>query len=293
MPHAGHEGRQLTIQERIGEAREALVAAGLPARDARFDAEVLARHALGWDRAMLITRGREALPAGFEARFADLVGRRLVREPVALIIGGREFWGLEFEVSSDVLVPRPETEFLVEEALEVARTRQIDSIVDVGTGSGCVAIALATELPAVTLTATDVSAHALTVARRNAGRHGVGSRVRFVRANLLAGLALQAPLIVSNPPYVPQAAAAVLQPEVARYEPATALYGGDDGLTLIRRLLAEAPARLAPEGRLVFEFGDGQEEAVRAAAHAAGWDVLNIRLDLQGIARVATLGRDR
>lgn len=267
------------------------MAAGLPPRDARFDAEVLARHVLGWDRAMLITRGREAVPAGFEARFADVVSRRAGREPVALIIGEREFWGLDFEVSSDVLVPRPETEFLVEEALEVARAQGVRTIVDVGTGSGCVAVALATELPEATLTATDLSQHALAVAQRNAFRHSVDGRIRFVRADLMQGLRLQAELIVSNPPYVPRAAAAVLQPEVARYEPATALYGGDDGLSLIRRLLAEAPARLAPEGRLVFEFGDGQEDAVRAAADEAGWQVLQIRPDLQAIARVATLRR--
>lgn len=282
----------MTIQSRIAAARDALVEAGLRPDDARFDAEVLARHALGWDRATLLVRGRETAPPDFEARFGDLVKRRLVREPVALIIGRREFWGREFEVSRDVLVPRPETEFLVEQALAIARERPIAAILDVGTGSGCVAVTLASELPHVTVTATDVSAGALAVARRNAVRHGVASRVRFVRADLLEGLALQADMIVSNPPYVPQRSQPALQPEVARYEPQVALFGGDDGLGLIRRLLAEASPRLAPRGRLVFEFGDGQEDDVRAAAEAAGWHILNIRLDLQGIARVATLRRD-
>lgn len=283
----------MTIQGRIAAARDALVAAGLRPDAARFDAEVLARHALGWDRATLLTRGREPAPDEFEGRFAALLARRLHREPVAMILGRREFWGLEFEVSRGVLVPRPETELVIEEVRDLARGGQpVASIVDVGTGSGCIAVALATELPAASLIATDISAGALAVARRNAVRHRVAHRIRFVRTSLLEGLSFRADAIVSNPPYVPGVTAARLSPEVAAYEPASALFAGDDGLDIIRRLLAETPEHLAPGGRLVFEFGDGQEDAVRSAAGAAGWRILNVRDDLQGIARVATLGRD-
>jgi release factor glutamine methyltransferase len=281
-----------SVQERIAEARRTLVAAGISTQAAGFDAEVLARHALGWDRATLLTRGREPGPDHFEASFSALLNRRIAREPVALIVGRREFWGLDFEVTSDVLIPRPESEFIVEEALELVRQGlEVKTLVDVGTGSGCVAIALATELPDASITATDVSSAALTVARRNAVRHRVSGRMRFVRADLLAGLTMRADLIVSNPPYVPNAAAARLQPESTRFEPSEAFYGGADGLGLIRRLLAEAKDRLTPGGRLVLEFGDGQEDDVRAATAAAGWRILNLRHDLQGLARVVALGR--
>jgi release factor glutamine methyltransferase len=280
-----------SIHERISDARQALRDAGLAPAAAIVDAEVLARHALGWDRAALLTRGREAPPAGFAARYEALIARRRAREPVALILGHREFWGLEFEVTGDVLVPRPESEFIVEEALALARGPLAPtSIMDVGTGSGCLAIVLAHELPGVRVVATDISGAALAVARRNAQRHGVDARLRFVRADLLAGIDTRAELIVSNPPYVPRGAA--LPPDVARFEPEEALFGGRDGFDVMRRLLAEARDRLTPDGRLVFEFGDGQEDDARRIAEGLGWHVLNVRNDLQGLARVAVLGRD-
>jgi release factor glutamine methyltransferase len=280
-----------SIQARIGEARQALRDAGVAPEAAIVDAEVLARHALGWDRAALLTRGREAPPADFAARYEALIARRRAREPVALIIGRREFWGLEFEVTGDVLVPRPESEFIVEEALALARGPLAPrTIIDVGTGSGCLAIVLARELAGARVLATDISGAALAVARRNAQRHGVGARIQFVRADLLAGIAAAAELIVSNPPYVPRGAA--LPPDVARYEPAEALFGGRDGFDIMRRLLADARGRLAPGGRLVFEFGDGQEDEARGIAEGLGWHILNVRNDLQGLARVAVLGRE-
>jgi release factor glutamine methyltransferase len=278
-----------SIQDRIGEARQALRDAGLAAEAAIVDAEILARHALGWDRAALLTRGREAPPADFPARYDALIARRRAREPVALILGRREFWGLEFEVTSDVLVPRPESEFIVEEALARGPLAPT-TILDVGTGSGCLGIVLARELPGVRVIATDISGAALVVARRNAQRHGVGARIQFVRADLLAGIDAKAELIVSNPPYVPRGAA--LPPDVARYEPEEALFGGRDGFDVMRRLLAEARDRLMPEGRLVFEFGDGQEDDARRIAEGLGWHILNVRDDLQGLARVAVLGRE-
>jgi release factor glutamine methyltransferase len=221
-----------------------------------------------------------------------LILRRAAREPVAMIVGHREFWGLDFEVTPDVLIPRPETEFIVEEVLEYARGgASLARIIDVGTGSGCLAVSLATLFPEAQVLATDVSARALAVAKRNAERLGVADRVRFLEADLLAGVEGVADVIVSNPPYVPRREAATLQPEVGGYEPAEALFGGGDGLEIMRRLLATAGDHLVPDGRLITEFGDGQEVDVTALARELGWQVLNVRDDLQGIARVALLKR--
>jgi release factor glutamine methyltransferase len=281
----------VSIHDRISEARRLLRDAGFPPDAAVLDAEVLARHALGWDRADVLTRGREPEPDDFAARYSALIARRRAREPVALIVGRREFWGLDFEVTGDVLVPRPETEFVVEEALTLARsTPEVRTIIDVGTGSGCLAVVLARELPATRVIATDISGAALHIAHRNAERHGLRGRIQFVRTDLLAGITTVADLMVSNPPYVPRGTA--LQPDVARYEPAEALFGGRDGFEITRRLLADAPRCLAPAGRLVFEFGDGQEDEARRIAEGLGWHILRIRNDLQGLARVAVLGRE-
>ena len=281
-----------SVHERLVEARRILTAAGIDDGEAALDAEVLARHVLGWDRAALVARWREAAPAGFEHRFDPLIARRAAREPVAYITGHREFWGLDFEVTPDVLIPRPETELIVEEALRFAQEVQPPGeIVDVGTGSGCIAIALAREFPSARVTATDISPAALGVAARNAERLGVSPRLTLVRSNLLEQVTTVADLIVSNPPYVPDGDAPRLQPEV-HYEPAAALFGGRaDGLDLVRRLLASAAASLSGRGRLIIEFGFGQESPLRAAAREAGWPAVRVCNDLQGIPRVAVLGR--
>jgi release factor glutamine methyltransferase len=280
-----------TLHDRLAAARQAFERAGIASEEAAIDAEVLARHALGWDRAALITHGHEPPPDGFDPSFARLVERRVRREPVAQIVGHREFWGLEFEVTRDVLVPRPETELVVETAVELARSRGIRRIVDVGTGSGCIAVSLAVSLPDASLVATDTSAAALAVARRNARRHGVDSRITFVEGDLLAGVQDPADLIVTNPPYVPAGDLDSLPPEVAQYEPHQALLAGEDGLQAIARLLDEATAHLAPEGRLVVEFGFGQASRITALAGAAGWRIDAMRADLQQIPRVVVLGR--
>lgn len=280
-----------TPYERIAHARSRLVHAGIPDHDAALDAEVLARHALGWNRAALLSRGREPAPPGFSERFDALVLRRVRREPVAYIVGSREFWGLEFEVTPEVLIPRPETEMLVEGAVTFARANGSRRVVDVGTGSGCIAIAVAHELPGVRVIATDTSAAALAVASRNAVRHRVSDRLSFVRTDLLHGLDAKADLILSNPPYIAGRDADTLPPEVAVYEPSGALFGGDDGLDVVRRLLREAPKALAPGGRLVIEFGVDQEQRLRAAAKAAGWNVVTVRADLQRIPRTIVLSR--
>jgi release factor glutamine methyltransferase len=279
-----------SVYERLADARHAFERAGISGDEAAIDAEVLARHVLGWDRAGLIMRGRDLAPAGFDEGFDPLVQRRVQREPVAMIVGHREFWGLEFEVTPDVLVPRPDTELVVEAAIELAGTAAV-RVVDVGTGSGCIAVSLAVELANAAILAVDLSAGALAVAERNAARHGVRDRITFVESDLLDGVSGTADLIVSNPPYIASADALTLPPEVVRYEPHLALFGGGDGLVAIRRLLDTAPAHLAPNGRLVIEFGYAQESDVRELAVAKGWHVIAVRPDLAGIPRAIVLGR--
>jgi release factor glutamine methyltransferase len=277
----------MTIYERINEARKALTGAGLTPDAAAIDAEVLARHALGWDRARLLADGRGPAPAGFEARYEPLVDRRVRREPVAFITGHKEFWGLEFEVSPDVLIPRPETEFIVEEVLRRRPPPRARHIVDVGTGSGCLAIALAREYPGAHITAVDISERALATAARNATRHQVADRVRFVRADLLEAFRMRADVIVANPPYVPESVE--LSPDITRYEPAVALYSGSEGLTALERLLSSARAHLAEDGLFVVEFGFGQDDRVADLAAGAGWRTVEFKADLQDIPRVAVM----
>ena len=280
----------MTLHERINHGRQVLVAAGLRAQDAAFDADVLARHVLGWDTARLLAHNREPVPDGFDDRFDAAIARRARREPVAFITGTREFWGLDFAVTPATLVPRPETEMIVEEAVRLTADRAL-TILDVGTGSGCLAVALATERRAARVVATDISHAALRVAAGNARTHGVADRVHFVCADLTAGLSLQADLIVSNPPYVPDQTAIALPHDVVRYEPATALFGGTDGMAIIQRLFADTARLLTPRGFFIVEFGYGQEDEVRAAAEREHWTVRGVLHDLQGIARTIVLGR--
>jgi release factor glutamine methyltransferase len=281
-----------SLHERLAEAGQAFIMAGIRPHEAAIDAELLARHVLRWDRAAVLTRGREPLPPEFDERYAPLVALRAAREPVAYILGHREFWGLEFEVNTDVLIPRPETEVLVEEAIAWTRGHEkCRRIIDVGTGSGCIAIALALEVLSAEIVATDNSAAALAVARRNALRHNVHSRITFLQTDLLEDVEGAADLIVSNPPYIPDSDAEGLQPEVAMYEPAAALFAGNDGLAMLRRLFITASAHLADEGCLVVEFGFGQGAEVQSLATGMGWHVTRVRDDLQGIPRVALLRR--
>lgn len=281
-----------SLHELVAQARAILVGAGLPTDDAALDADVLARHVLGWDRARLLTAGRDPAPAGFAEPYLALVRRRATREPVAQIVGHREFWGLDFIVTPDVLVPRPETEIIVEEVLRAgAAGAPVGRIFDIGTGSGCLAVTLAHELARSSVVATDRSIAAARVARRNAAAHGVGARVHVVVTDLLCGVRGEADVIVSNPPYVALTDAASLDPDVADFEPHAALFAGATGLEILERLFREAPAHLAPGGLLVVEFGFGQAAAVEALARRAGWPGISIRPDLQGIPRTAVLRR--
>jgi release factor glutamine methyltransferase len=282
------------LHDVLSAAARRLRDAGVGTDDAAADVEVLARHVLGWDRARLLARRREPVPAAFIDPFTALIDRRAERVPVAYLTGTREFYGLDFEVTRDVLIPRPETELAVEAALEaLAAPGSRGRAVDVGTGSGCIAIAIAATRPDAAIVASDRSRAALAVARRNARRHGVGERVALVAADLLAGLSPRPPVdvVVSNPPYVPDRSPDVA-PDVARHEPASALYAGPDGLDVVRRLVLDAGRMLRAGGRLVVEIGTGQADAVATMASAErSWADVTFRPDLQGIARIAVLSR--
>ena len=297
------------LVDRVAQARDCFARAGIGADEAYADAEVLARHVLGWDRATWLARRREPAPPDFETRYAPLADRRARREPVSIITGRREFWGLTFAVGPAVLTPRPATELIVETALALFGDRRAVplAIADVGTGSGCLAVTLAREFPRAAVTGVDISPEALAVARRNAAAHGVAGRIDWVEAPLadwLAGPAADgapagtAPagggagldLLVANLPYVPTGALDALPPEVRRHEPRVALDGGPDGLGPLRELLRGATPRLNAGARIVVEMGIGQADALsELVAAAGGLELLDIRPDLQGIPRTAVI----
>ena len=283
----------MTIHELVQGARDRLMNAGISANLATLDAEVLARQVLGWDRARFLTDRNEKATSVFLLRYEPLVARRERREPVSYILGTREFWGLPFEVGPDVLIPRQETEFIVEETLALVGKDSHPVIVDVGTGSGCIGISLAWEIPGARVIASDVSTHALEVARRNAARHNVGDRITFVETSFLDGIEEGVDIIVSNPPYVPSVSKRGLTPEVRDYEPSLALFGGEDGLDGLRSVLEGAAAKLAPGGHLVMEFGCGQDDGVTDLVRGVdGLDVVKIRHDLQDIPRTVVCRKD-
>ncbi|MEP7309554.1 MAG: peptide chain release factor N(5)-glutamine methyltransferase [Acidobacteriota bacterium] len=283
-----------TVHERVAAARQMLGAAGIGALEAASSARVLAQHVLGWDTTRLLTSGHEPEPGGFGERYDALVARRAAREPSAYITGRREFWGLTLEVSPAVLIPRPETELIVEAALEIFAVdppRRLD-IADACTGCGNLAVALAHELGQASIVATDISADALAVAQRNAERHGVSARIRFVHADVLEGVNGPFDLIVANPPYVKREDRPALQPEVRDHEPGVALFGGVTGTELVATVVEQGVARLRPGGYLMFEFGFGQEiVAETLIAATQGLTLIGLRRDLQGLARMAIARR--
>jgi release factor glutamine methyltransferase len=287
----GRSQEQARLSDCIAQARHTLVAVGFKPEDAALDAEVLARHVLGWDLARLLAYDREPASTEFADRFRAAITRRANREPVAYITGHREFWGLDFLVTPATLIPRPETEFIVEEALRLIPAEEKRTVMDIGTGSGCLAVAIAHDRPLIRAIATDASQDALLVARHNANRLGVLPRARFVRTDLAAAIGVKADLIVSNPPYVPDGDTDTLPADVVSYEPSAALFGGHDGLAVIRRLFAEAPRNLASAGSFIVEFGFDQEAVVRLAAEREAWHVVKVLHDLQGIPRTMVLRR--
>ncbi len=255
----------------------------------RLDAEVLLGHVLGWSRTRVLSERQSLLSAEQCAQFEQLVERRVALEPVAYLVGHREFYGRDFVVTPAVLVPRPETELLVESALAWARRRPAGrlTIADIGTGSGIIAVTLAAEMPEARVYAVDLSPDALHVAVHNAQRHGVAAQVTLLHGDLLDPLPEPVDLLVSNPPYT---VLAEIDENVRRHEPHLALDGGQDGLDVYRRLLADAPARLAPGGIVMLEIGATQGAAVAALAqqHFPGAAVA-VRQDLAGWDRVVTI----
>jgi release factor glutamine methyltransferase len=268
-------------REALGAATDALRAAGI--EDPRLDAEVLLAEATGWGRDRLAAHPEDELPPGAARAFGGMVRRRLRREPVAYIVGRRGFRGLELEVDPRVLIPRPETELLVELALEERPRR----VLDIGTGSGAIALAVAVELPECEVIATDTSTAALDVARANAERLGLGDRVEFVDGTWPTDDATF-DLVLANLPYVSEAEWAGLAPEVSEWEPREALLAGADGLEAIRALLSEK----LNAGCVALEIGMGQVDAVREMVAAAGFEQIEVRKDLAGIDRVV-IGRRR
>ena len=277
----------MTLREWLRKGEEQL-GTGSHADRARRDTETLLLHLVGKNRAWLMTHLDEDFAGCTAIRFASLLDRRQRGEPIQYIVGEAEFFGLPFKVTPDVLIPRPETEHLVEKAIELARLRAASRIVDVCTGSGAIAVALARGLPAAEITATDLSDAALTIARENAKHNGVEPRIRFLQGDLLAPVAGERfDLVVANPPYVPTIDRESMSVEVRDYEPALALFAGVDGLDIYRRLIPAAYAALVPGGFIALEIGYGQAPAVERLLAAAGFRQIEFIPDLQDIPRVA------
>ncbi|MCP3176545.1 MAG: peptide chain release factor N(5)-glutamine methyltransferase [Desulfuromonadales bacterium] len=250
----------------------------------RLDGELLLAATLGLDRVGLyLNYDRPMEPAELEG-FREFVKRRARREPLQYILGTTEFWSLPFKVTPAVLIPRPDTEILVEEALK--RADDAPSILDVGTGSGAIAVALAHELPAAQVVAVDCSPEALAVARGNATLNGVDGRISFQEGDLFALESAEYDLVLSNPPYIPVADIPTLMPEVRDHEPRGALVGGEDGLEAYRALARQAPTLLRAQGWLLVEVGIGQAEAVAELLETAGLGHIAVRADYAGIPRV-------
>jgi release factor glutamine methyltransferase len=283
-----------TIRRLLDWTRDYLAGKGI--ESARLEAALLLAHALSCAKIALYTRYDEVPDEAQRARFRELVQRRVKGQPVAHLLGKKEFYSLEFEVSPAVLIPRPDSEWLVTEAESLAKAlAELSSgprLLDVGTGSGCLAIALAVRLKTAQITAIDCSDEALAVARRNALKHQVSQRVRFLLGDLFAPVAGERfELILSNPPYIRSDVIATLAPEVRDFEPRLALDGGPDGFAVIDRLLAEAADYLEPQGSLLIEIGYDQAEQARERAEAHGWKLHKVIRDKGNHVRVLCLQR--
>jgi release factor glutamine methyltransferase len=278
----------MSLRQHLAAAKDRLVAAGIEPSEAARDALLLAMHVLGWNRAAVYARDTDPPPAGFDAAYGAAIARRSAREPVAYIVGIQEFWNRDFIVSPAVLIPRPETELIIEEA----RSLVFATAADIGTGSGCLAVTLAAEFPRTRVVATDISAPALAVAQANAERHGVANRIEFRETRYLDGIDGPFDLIVSNPPYIADREHDGLAPEVRDAEPRSALTAGADGLDDIRQVLRYAADRLSPGGMLLMEIGYNQADAVTELVGAdPSLTLLRISTDLQAIPRIVIAQR--
>ena len=280
----------ISIGEALLQSSKSLGVAGVP--EPRREASTLLSHVLDRNRTFLISNSSTQLSEAELKTFLTLVKRRSTGEPIQYIIGFQDFYGRSFRVTPDVLIPRPETELLVEAALGLLGDSDDERLIcDVGTGSGCIAVTLLCERAQLNAIALDISARAIEVAQLNAATHKVDSRISFHQSDCFSALTPnhQFDLIVSNPPYVPATALEGLQREVREHEPRVALTPGDDGLTIIRRLLGESNDFLKPRGHLVIEIGFDQSEAIKQSFERQVWQLLEILPDLQGIPRIAVL----
>lgn len=281
----------LTIAQAISEAAQVLRESGIA--EARRDAALLLAHITERDQTFLIAHDDEELKADEVERYRDAVARRAQGQPAQYITGHQEFFRLDFEVTRDVLIPRPETELLVETALDILReTRASEPLIcDVGTGSGCILISILHEEREARGLGLDVSHGTLAVASRNAERLGVMNRIEFIESDCFDAVApgTEFEMIVSNPPYVAEKDLLGLQREVREHEPLVALTPGVDGLSIIRKILTSAPSFLKPRGHLLMEIGFDQHERVRQEIDPKIWTLLDIHKDLQGIPRTLAL----
>jgi release factor glutamine methyltransferase len=324
MPGTTHgtNAKIMDIQEALKQGIAQLRGAQVPSFT--LAAELLLLHVVGRDRTWIYAHPEEVVRDQDALRYFGLIARRAAGEPTQHLTGKQEFWGLDFEVTPDVLIPRPETEHVIEVALDRLALREVRAgrpnksdgrglrIADIGTGSGCIAIALAKELPAAEIQAVDISPAALQVARRNAARHGVADRVHFIEGHLLTHLdstpipaQLAAPLqraararaeplldlIVSNPPYIGRREAETLAREVREHEPDLALYGGEEGYEIYGGLISQSAEQLKPGGILVLELGHNSLPAVKPLLDAEHWSNVGVTNDLAGIPRVIAAGR--
>ncbi|NYF78441.1 peptide chain release factor N(5)-glutamine methyltransferase [Granulicella arctica] len=280
----------MTVREAIAAAAQRLAANPALSASAARDAELLLLNELSITRASLLAHPDRELTPPEQLRYKASLTRRLANEPIQYILGQQEFYGLPLHVTPAVLIPRPETEHLVETVLHRSPKDQPLRILDIGTGSGAIAIALATHLPQAQITAVDLSPAALAIAQENAQTHAVSQRIRLLQSDLLSAVAGERfDVIVSNPPYIPAADRASLHPEVRDYEPEQALFAGQAGLDIYQRLIPVAYDALVPGGLLALEIGCGQREAI--ADLLSGWHGVSFVDDLQGIPRVAIATR--
>jgi release factor glutamine methyltransferase len=283
-----------TVDEALAEAASKLAAAGIA--EPRLEARVLVTAALGLSREALLAHGDKAVPSIEAVRLSDYVARRAAGEPTARILGHKEFWSLDFEVTADTLIPRPETETLIEAALASFSDRRAPlAVLDLGTGTSCLLLALLSELPQAQGVGVDINPAAVAVARRNAERLGLANRATIVEGDFAGELAAivgdrRFDIILSNPPYIRDGDIAGLAPEVARFEPRLALSGGADGLAAYRALARGLSGLLAPGGRAFLEIGQGQAEAVGKLMADADLAILACRADLAGIVRCLAVG---
>ena len=278
----------MNIAAALDTARELLAQSGIA--DPRREAVSLLVFALRRSSTFLIAHPEYELTATETGLFNVCVNRRSNREPFQYIVGYQEFYGLDFELSPDVLIPRPETETLVEDAIDTLQKLSNPRFCEIGVGSGCISVSILYNVKTSTAIGIDISDKALAIARHNAAKHQVEDRVKFIEGNVFGGLVDKFDVIVSNPPYIPDGDVPELQPEVVDYEPHRALDGGTDGLDVIRRIVVDSPEHLAPRGVLLIEIGFGQSDAVARLLDPSIWESHVFLPDLQGVPRVLKAG---